>query len=392
MRLSSFLRRCLFALACCAAASSARAVVISAGDGSGNTDSPGGNLPWANVGRVSGASGVYLGNRWVITANHVGTAALRTNDGRQFAVSVGSDVQLRNTNGIGRPDLKMFRLALDPGLPSLEIAPFVPGIGSQVMMIGAGLDRGGRLLGWDAAWNPAFSPFPRNSGFALLDDSHMRWGTNHVGSPTLFGLSNTTFTFNTNFDLRGSPFEAQAVLGDSGGGVFHNSGGAWQLTGLMLTAQNLFNQPADTVVFGQSTGIAALPAYGAEIMALINRAEPLWQNQANHYDVNGSGRVEPRDVLIIVNELLGEGPRDLTGARGAGERFLDVNGDYKLSTLDAQQIVNALLGQIANPASSPAVGSSFVPEPASAALFTLGVASLAIFAAHSRWKRGRKQR
>ncbi len=49
-------------------------------------------------------------------------------------------------------------------------------------------------------------------------------------------------------------------------------------------------------MFGQSTGIAALPFYSAQIMELINRAEPLWQNQANHFDVDASGRAGPRSV------------------------------------------------------------------------------------------------
>ena len=94
------MRRTLLALACGAAlVSSAQGVVISTGDGSGNTNSPGSNTGWANVGRVSSASGVYLGNRWVITANHVSTAPLRLSDGRTFAVSVGSDVRLRNAAG-----------------------------------------------------------------------------------------------------------------------------------------------------------------------------------------------------------------------------------------------------------------------------------------------------
>jgi hypothetical protein len=125
-------------------------------------------------------------------------------------------------------------------------------------------------------------------------------------------------------------------------------------------------------------------------MSLINRAEPLWQNQANHFDVNGSGRVEARDVLLIVNELLGNGPRDLPGAPGPGDRFLDVNGDYKLSTVDAQQIINALLFNSANPASSLAPGTSFVPEPSSAALLALGLMALALLAAGARSKSTRK--
>src|SRR5207247_10739259 len=72
----AFLFSCL-SYACGLAAAllprAASAVIIGTGDGSQNTTQ--GSMPagWNYVGSISSAGGVYLGNRWGITAAHVGS-------------------------------------------------------------------------------------------------------------------------------------------------------------------------------------------------------------------------------------------------------------------------------------------------------------------------------
>lgn len=50
--------------------------MISSGDGSGNTTAPVDDPGFGNVGARGNATAVYLGNQWVLTANHVGTGSV----------------------------------------------------------------------------------------------------------------------------------------------------------------------------------------------------------------------------------------------------------------------------------------------------------------------------
>ena len=63
-------RTLLFALTLLLSAP-ADALILDSGDGQGNTTPPADDPGWAHVGRVTGPSGIYLGNGWVLTANHV---------------------------------------------------------------------------------------------------------------------------------------------------------------------------------------------------------------------------------------------------------------------------------------------------------------------------------
>jgi hypothetical protein len=265
----------------------------------------------------------------------------------------------------------MFRLAADPGLPALTIAETAPVVNSQVTMIGAGIDRGAELLGWRLTattgglqWTPTSALGADQHGYSVLTSSKMRWGVNLVASEVAFSTEQT-FSFTTRFDQQGIPFEAQATLGDSGGGVFQHDDGAWELVGLMTSTRLLTNQPSNTVVFGDQTVIADLASYRGEILALVNRAEPLWQNQVNYFDVSGGGGVTPRDALIVINRLLAGGPGALSGAPGTSDMFVDVNGDYNLSPSDALAVINRLLASNQAAGSPSAASAHFVPEPAS---------------------------
>lgn len=76
-----------------------------------------------------------------------------------------------------------------------------------------------------------------------------------------------------------------------------------------------------------------------------------WQNPANRRDVNTDGRVTPIDALIIINDLVTNGPRDLSTPTATplastgtptGVRYLDVNGDNRVTPLDLLNVVNLL--------------------------------------------------
>ena len=50
----------------------AQAVLIETGDGTGNVTAPPDDPGWAHLGTRGIATVVYIGRRWVLTANHVG--------------------------------------------------------------------------------------------------------------------------------------------------------------------------------------------------------------------------------------------------------------------------------------------------------------------------------
>ncbi len=261
-------------------AAPACAVVVSATNFDATSAAPAAaESAWSNVVYRGQASAVYLGNRWVLTANHVGDGSIRLSDGRQFGMTAGSGVQLNNTGtGVaGTPDLRMFRLVDDPGLPSLEIDTVRPPAGSSVLMIGNGYDRASPLEGWRVTgsglatnWTPVSPLFANVLGYNLLSSATKRWGNNEVSSGPLT-INGATAGFATRFDRFALPFEAQAVTGDSGGGVFRVVDGSLKLVGMMDAIQTLTNQPGGTSVFGDQSMIADLSTYRGQIMDLVTR-------------------------------------------------------------------------------------------------------------------------
>jgi len=349
-------------------------------------DDPG----WNNVAYLGNGSAVYLGNRWMITANHLSGSSVRLSDGRTFAVSIGTENTLSNPadSGIfGSPDLRMFQIAEDPGLPSLNIATLTPGRSNTVMMIGAGHAQLSGLTGWNinanSVWFEAPLSVAREQGYSIIGNSahQMQWGVNLVSASSLIAPDDTTISFSTTFTRPGVPFDAQAVVGDSGGGVFQKVDGKWVLTGIMDSIQKLPGQPDATVVYGDQTYSADLASYRDQIVSMVSKANSQWRNPLNVYDVDHSGGVSSIDALILINALTPPfGPHALTGAPSATDGFLDVDGDYALSSTDALRVINALIAGIGNPTASSQSNANLVPEPSSAVLALVGLLGLA--AAH----------
>lgn len=374
----------------------AHAVIISSTSDAPNLISPDPHSGWDNVARISGSSSVYLGNRWMITANHVSSTPVRFNDGRVFNLSVGSETRISNpaSRGGGETDLRMFRLAEDPQLATLQISSASPKAGAQVMMIGAGRNRADQQIGWAVSgvgpasqWNQAPVNRANVRGYSLLETSQMRWGMNQVhGSESTYFQQGNSWVFATRFDVAGVPFEAQASLGDSGGGVFTSVNDSWQLAGIMEATLPLPGQPSGTVAFGDSSYAIDLSIYRDSILSFVNRPEPLWQNPVNYFDVDRSGVVNAHDVVVEVNKLLLNPNQTLSGAPSAGDPRFDVNGDLKITAQDTLQLISNLLNGKANPAPLAAPGAALlVPEPSGLALALLATVLLALGAGWRRW-------
>ena len=168
---------------------------------------------WDYVGRVNGASGVYLGNDWVLTAGHVGAGAFALN-GMTYPIVPNSATGIVKSGF--NADLTLFRIASGPDLPSLEISSQGPipfsstQNGTSVMMIGYG--------GGQESWGlntVGITYLPLRLGTYQTTDFETRYGTTTSGTSSI-----------TN--------NAWLISGDSGGGDFtyDSFSGKWMLAGI----------------------------------------------------------------------------------------------------------------------------------------------------------------
>lgn len=253
--------RWLLALAVFAAAP-ARAVIIASGDGSGNTTAPADDPGFVHAGRIGGLSAVYLGNGWVLTANHVGA-----NDsliaGTIYPHIPGSAIQLQNPD-LSYADLLVFRLALPPALPTLAIRASAPPPGASLVMIGHGRNRG------------AATSWMGIPGWYWAGTNAIRWGTNLVSQNGLdVNLPGTkTRSFDTDFTQSGgTTHEAQAAVGDSGGAVFLKNGTQWELAGILYAIAPFDGQPANTALYGNLSYAVDLSYYRTQLVSIV--AQPV---------------------------------------------------------------------------------------------------------------------
>ena len=243
------------------------AVLIASGDGTGNTTAPAGFEGWNYVGRIGGLSGVYLGDGWVLTANHVGPGDFELG-GSTYPWVPGTEHRLQNSDGT-LADLLMFSIFPYPsGLAPLALRETPPNAGDFVVMIGFGRDRGDPA-NFDP--NDASFPPPPISGWSWESSSSKRWGTNSVeGIPSSKILG--TVAFYTSFD-DGQLFpEAQNTNGDSGGGLFIVTGSGTELAGILYAVGPSPGQPVDTSLFTNLSFAGRIDFYRQQI--LDQRAVP----------------------------------------------------------------------------------------------------------------------
>jgi Trypsin len=343
-------------------ADSAQAVIISAGNGSGNTSAPADDPGWANVGARGSGSAIYLGNRWVLTANHVG-AGSTVFQGVAYGAVPDSQIQLVNPAGIGfnaPTDLLLYRIDGSPPLPSLTIDTVVPGVGSDVVLIGRGRDRSPNASYWTSTW--VSSPTPSTyTGFGWGTSNTMRWGTNTIDFINeLQSISNTSErAFAMDFDAAGTPYEAQGASGDSGGAVFYKnpSTGKWDLAGLMFAINVFGGQPSGTAVYGNVTYAADLAIYRDQIYSHVGLPG----------DLNLDGQVDVFDMNIISAQW------QTAGSMG------DANHDGIVNLFDLMLVsANWTRGSPPADVAASLASSAGVPEPTSAMLIVVGGAFLCL--------------
>jgi len=259
--------------------------------GGGNTTAPADDPGWNNVGAIWIGGGVYLGNGWVLTANHIGSGSGFTVGGTTYAMVPGTGHQLTNDGAAGKSvftDLFMFQIDAPPSLPALGIASVTPSLGDAVTLIGRGRDQQANETYWsvDTTTNPwtwtETGPSGADAvGFKTDASQTMRWGTNTIDWVGWGNVGVDVRLLGMTFDFGVSSDEAQVVRGDSGGAVFAKQGGVWNLAGIIIAQGPYSGQPGTTTtaVFGNGSYVADLSFYGPQIR-LIMVPEPNAMAQA----------------------------------------------------------------------------------------------------------------
>jgi hypothetical protein len=206
----------------------AQAIVFYSQGNDYNLTNPGGSLPWDNVVQMQSGTGpigtgVYLGNRYVLTAGHVGPLT---------SVKVGLVDYLIDSSpavAIKTADMKLVRLASDPGLSEVRLNINSTADVGAARLVGYGVGRASSsLLGSNpVTWG--------DSSTAIR-----RWGSNFVDGPRS-GIQVGGYTsdlLRTEFNSNAGVNEAALTIYDSGSALFRQIGSDWYLVGLGAYVQN----------------------------------------------------------------------------------------------------------------------------------------------------------
>jgi hypothetical protein len=338
--------------------SQVRAVIIAGG--SVNSTASSDNPDFANVGIRGSGTAVYLGNDWVLTADHVGAGSTWFGN-TLYNELPNSAVQLANPLGQAftpESDLLMYQIQGDPKLPSVLIGSSPPADGWQVTMVGNGRGQNPSEAHWTSSWMSTGSA-SSYGGYIWSDTNNIRWGTNiisSVGIPQGVGMNSET-AFQTTFNPAGAPFSAQGSPGDSGGAVLHqDASGQWTLAGIMFAINNLLGQPAGTSVFGDVTYSADLSVYRSEI----------YRTMAIPGDIHFDGVVNGLAIALVASEW---------GQKGTGAN--DPPGDVAhIGVVNGLDLAIVVSHWTAMSLSTSNASAAAVPEPSTIVLAVLGMVAL----------------
>jgi hypothetical protein len=245
----------------------------------GLTNSNPANSLWNNIvqirqsdGVTPDASGVYLGNGYLLTANHV-TGTRYFLGGTEYLVdtSYGTNgiriVQNSNNQNL---DLKVIKILNPPaGLTGIPLVDSNDGVGLQVSYV----------MGWGVGKGTPMDADPATRGWmwGTSATAAQRWGLNVTfPSPTTFVNNPNTYlatSFNPNLfvDPNANNFVAQPTLGDSGGALFQYHDGIYKLAGLTAAVSVL-----GSGYYARGAGntpdqayYVSMAAHGAEVIDVI---------------------------------------------------------------------------------------------------------------------------
>lgn len=258
-------------------------IVAGANGGSDNAN----NTTAAQIQSSLGINGAFYDN--VISYSNAGAVYLGwTNPGSGNVAYALSEMHITFSNtivisgvtysvseqSISGSDLALLTLTqtsgIMPPLPAIVMASSTPAVGNTIVMAGFGQARV-QAATTSANVSDAVAISGNGTGYTTSATAQKRWGTNTFAGTTS-GLINGAQT-----NLGASDFttpspgqwlttnEAQAVVGDSGGGVFNLSG---QLVGLMAAVSGTSTEAA----FNELTYFSDLPTYKSTIDSITGGA------------------------------------------------------------------------------------------------------------------------
>src|SRR5688572_9522920 len=344
----------------------AHGAIVGVSTGTQNITAPADTPGFNNVARYQVGSAVYLGNRWLLTAEHVhggvDTQPITFSDapGSASYSQEGAGIQLTYPGAGGGPtDLALIRISQDPGLPQLQFgAP--PTAGTPIVMAGFGRNRESTLTRWNSNTKPWTEASNGNQvGYKYAPGTTKRWATNVIsplndeGAITIEYDTESTYLgkaslIGADFTRSGgTPSEGIVANGDSGGALFANN----RLIGIPLYLGLFEDQPDETAVFGNFAYFANLARYVDQI-ATITGLHP-----GTGGDANLDGIVSNLDFNIL---------RDHFG-QSAGWSGGDFNLDGRVTFADFQ-ILERNFGGTLPTTEVDALKAISVPEPAGIAI------------------------
>lgn len=254
------------------------------------------------VGLLNGASGVPIGPRHVLTAKHVNpqpTQLFYIRDGNQ--ASGGFARYVSKVYKHPTADLSIVELATTNGP-----LPYYARVSSQVPVAG----RPVRIGGWGY-----YAGVPLSNGYL--------WQINSAGAYDLqenWGLnSNATSSSSTNLSVTYSAglYNSVAARQDSGGGIFVQYGGVWELAGIITTATSGTTQPG--TVYGAYASAIRIKNYIPWIQSIV----PPSPDSICYADANGDFKTNSQDLSVILANF-GRPVLSFSGGDFDGDGF--VNG------------------------------------------------------------------
>jgi hypothetical protein len=259
---------------------------------------------WDNVGFAGDSSGMYLGNGWIVTANHVSRTDATHID---FKLTLGGVTYSWSGTGFQLGGHDIFLAKLNPdgasnlpdayGATGVTIPTATPAVGTPVTMIGYG-----RTSSATTYYTVSGSTWTESNQLNPLAVAVYTWGptpTKTWGTNTIWGTStagsmipgssaplsdftvagdkalSVDFTEIRHGNLPASheatptAYETAAALNDSGSGLFASVNGSMQLVGLTDTVLGWNGQPGNTTTASNYTMAIDLTSYAAEINAYV---------------------------------------------------------------------------------------------------------------------------
>ena len=200
---------------------------------------------WANS---FDASGVYLGNGFFLTAQHVtalyaGQSAVFINNvpyTLDIQFGTGGMMSVADIPGVTPPvDLRIFKVLSPPALPAatLNRSKTETTVGAAYL-VGCGQGKGTPIVGQGWAWGTSNATRAR------------RWGAAVIAGPTT--ADTTGSCLYSRFSPSHGTHVASAAQGDSGSGMFQHIGGVWVLSGItaaVTTSGHSYHTPPDSTLY-----------------------------------------------------------------------------------------------------------------------------------------------